>query len=76
MTKKQTCSSCGVAWTSHLGIAGTCKKLESARGALKVIGTWAKFRNGELFEREHVLSLASRALRETEPEKPKRKGSE
>ena len=76
MTKKQTCSSCGVAWTDHLGIAGTCKKLESARGELKVIHTWAKFRNGEWLVREHVLDLTRRVLRETEPEKPKRKAKQ
>ena len=61
------CSACGVPWTDHLGIAGTCKNLEEARGALKVIHTWATFRSGELLVPEHVWKLAWKALEASKP---------
>jgi hypothetical protein len=40
-----------------------CAKLERARGALRVIYTWATFRNGEVFNREDVLRLVEKTLR-------------
>jgi hypothetical protein len=56
------CSACGVAWTDHLGIAGTCKMLEEARGALKVICTWASFRGGECLTPKDTEKLCLKAL--------------
>ena len=61
------CSACGVAWTDHLGIAGTCKKLEEARGALKVICTWASFRGGECLTPKDTEKLCRKALEASKP---------
>jgi exopolyphosphatase/pppGpp-phosphohydrolase len=61
------CSSCGVPWTRHLGLAGTCRNLESALGALKVIHTWASFRHGEMLTAEDTMKLCARVLKETAP---------
>jgi hypothetical protein len=44
--------------------AKPCKKLERARVALQVIYTWAKFRDGEVFDRRDVLLLVEKTLRE------------
>ena len=41
--KPDVCKSCGLKWTDHLGISGTCSKLEFAMTALKIIRTWAAF---------------------------------
>ena len=41
-----------------------CAKLERARVTLQVIYTWAKFRNGEAFNRVDVLLLVEKTLRE------------
>ena len=68
MTKpKAACSACGVAWTDHLGIAGTCRKLDKARGALKVILTWSSFRDGELLTAKDAMKLCMKVLKETAP---------
>lgn len=32
MTDERKCPSCGVPWTDHLGITGTCAKLQEALG--------------------------------------------
>ena len=40
------------------------KKLERARVTLQIILTWAKFRNGEAFNRTSVLLLVEKTLRE------------
>ena len=61
------CSACGVAWTDHLGIAGTCKKLDEARGALKVICTWATFRGGECLTPKDTEKLCRKALEASKP---------
>ena len=45
--------------------AKPCKKLERARVTLQIIYTWAKFRNGEAFDRVNVLLLVEKTLRET-----------
>ena len=45
--------------------AKPCKKLERARVTLQIILTWAKFRNGEAFNRTDVLLLVEKTLRET-----------
>ena len=44
--------------------AKPCRKLERARVALQIILTWAKFRNGEAFNRVDVLLLVEKTLRE------------
>ena len=41
-----------------------CAKLERARVALQIILTWAKFRDGEAFNRVDVLLLVEKTLRE------------
>jgi hypothetical protein len=74
--KMPTCSACGVAWTDHLGIAGTCRKLENARGALKVIYTWASFRDGELLTAKDAKNLCMKALKETAPNGRMRDGGQ
>ena len=43
--------------------AKPCRKLERARVALQIIRTWAKFRNGEAFNRVDVLRLVEKTLR-------------
>lgn len=40
------------------------KKLERARVTLQIILTWAKFRDGEAFNRTDVLLLVEKTLRE------------
>jgi hypothetical protein len=44
--------------------AKPCKKLERARVTLQIILTWAKFRDGEAFNRTDVLRLVEKTLRE------------
>jgi hypothetical protein len=44
--------------------AKPCKKLERARVTLQIILTWAKFRDGEAFNRLDVLRLVEKTLRE------------
>lgn len=61
------CSACGVEWVDHLGISGTCKKLEDARSALRVIYTWASFQNGRALNCEDVIRLITTVLKDIEP---------
>jgi transposase-like protein len=66
---RDRCKSCGQPWDNHLGVEGTCRKLEKAKSALRVIVTWASFRqNGDYpaFDREDVLALAKKTLEEIE----------
>ncbi len=63
---KSKCSACGVAWDKHDGIAVTCRKLERARSALKVIQTWAEFDNGDCLTPNHTSKLCRKALKESE----------
>ena len=44
--------------------AKPCPKLERARVTLQIIRTWAKFRDGEAFNRVDVLLLVEKTLRE------------
>ena len=44
--------------------AKPCRKLERARVTLQIILTWAKFRDGEAFNRVDVLLLVEKTLRE------------
>ena len=46
--QKAVCSCCGVLLTNHASVIQTCRKLEKARSALKIIHTWASFRGGEM----------------------------
>ena len=62
-----SCSACGLAWTDHLGIMGTCQKLERARSALKVICTWASFRDGECLTPKDTEKLCRKALSASAP---------
>ena len=45
--------------------AKPCRKLERARVTLQIILTWAKFRDGEAFNRTDVLLHVEKTLRET-----------
>jgi len=67
LRKQPACSACGVAWIDHLGIAETCRKLDNARGALKVIHTWASFRDGEMLTAKDAMKLCRKVLKETAP---------
>jgi hypothetical protein len=67
LRKQPACSACGVAWTDHLGIAETCRKLDNARGALKVILTWSSFRDGEMLTAKDAMKLCRKVLKETAP---------
>jgi hypothetical protein len=60
-TKPPTCKACGVPFEDHLGIEGTCRKLDRARVALKVLDTWANFKPLEL-DREQVANLIEQVL--------------
>lgn len=64
---KTSCAACGVPWTDHPGIAPTCAKLEDARTALKVIHTWASFKNGIALKPKDVITLTQRVLDDTAP---------
>lgn len=44
------------------------RKLEIARGALKVISTWATFRGGEALTPKDTGNLCRRALRDSQPD--------
>jgi hypothetical protein len=35
------CPACGLRWSEHMGISGTCAKLTVARAALQFIRFWA-----------------------------------
>jgi hypothetical protein len=74
--KMPACSACGVAWTDHLGIAGTCRKLDKARGALKVILTWSSFRDGEMLTAKDTMNLCRKVLKETAPNGRMRDGGQ
>ena len=41
-----------------------CARLDRARVALQIISTWATFDGGAVFNREVVLALATKVLRE------------
>ena len=52
-----TCKSCGKKFVDHMGIIGTCRDLQKAKQTLRVIFTWASFRDGETLNPEHVTEL-------------------
>lgn len=57
------CKSCNSPYTDHAGIQGTCAKLQDALSALKVIKTWATFRDGVALTPEHVAKLCDKVLK-------------
>jgi hypothetical protein len=65
VNRGEACGSCGRPWGDHPGIMATCARLRNARGALKVICTWASFRGGAALQPEHVEKLCRKALNET-----------
>lgn len=64
MKRKDQCPGCGVPYAEHPGAAETCKRLDLARGALRIISTWATFQNGIELVPEHVARLCSKTLEE------------
>ena len=40
-TATATCIGCGKAWVNHRGLQGTCKDLQKAKKALRVVYLWA-----------------------------------
>lgn len=57
------CKSCNVPYTDHLGLHGTCAKLQEALSALRVIRTWATFQGGVDLDAEHLVKLCDKALK-------------
>lgn len=66
MKTKLKCQACGVAYDKHDGLVPTCRKLERARSALRVIHTWATFQGGTDFNRKDTEKLCRKALKESE----------
>jgi len=64
MKQKNKCPACGVPFADHPGLPETCRHLENARSALRVISTWATFRNGIELTPESVAKLCARTLKE------------
>ena len=62
MTMPETCPHCGKQWIDHMGIIGTCRRLQEALTALRVIHTWASFQDGSELVPEYVISLINRTL--------------
>ncbi len=59
------CKSCGTPWSDHLGISGTCAKLEEARISLQVIRTWSKYPKNtttNVRELSDILKLCEKTL--------------
>ncbi len=65
---KLKCQHCNIPWESHGGISVTCKALQQARGALKVICTWAEFNDGTELVPEHVAKLCRKTLYDSQYE--------
>ena len=63
-TKPPRCKTCRVPFERHAGVQETCKRLETAVTALRVIGTWATFDNGKFLSPEDVEDLVDKALNE------------
>lgn len=61
-----TCPSCKVPFEDHLGLTHTCKRLQKALSALRVIRTWADFdlrdRPGTLEPRQ-TIDLCDKTLK-------------
>ena len=56
---EDSCKSCGVPWSDHLGMTGTCEKLEKARKALMEI---AKYTNGAGFFNKNINDFCKTTL--------------
>lgn len=55
-----------MAWNCNQYAVGKCKVAPRLRGALAVIHTWATFRDGEMFDRQHVADLCKKAIAEVD----------
>jgi hypothetical protein len=62
MAKQDKCPSCGVEYTDHQGLIGTCRDLQACISALKVIHTWAAFQDGFALDPQHTEALTRRTL--------------
>ncbi len=63
--KKDICPSCGVSWEKHMGMIGTCAKLEAARKTLKILHTWAKVPTADLrLDLFKIVTLCDKTLAE------------
>lgn len=61
-TSPLVCPSCGVAWVDHLGIEGTCAKLQKAVGTLRVVMTALATGKGDNSVVESSVALIRRTL--------------
>ncbi|MFH1952552.1 MAG: hypothetical protein ABIL06_13145 [Pseudomonadota bacterium] len=62
MNDMDFCRSCRTPWSDHLGLVDTCRDLQAALSALRVISTWASFQDGSELVPGHVESLIKRTL--------------
>ena len=60
-----SCKSCGVAYIEHMGIQGTCAKLQESLATLKAIRTWAAFESGVDLDADHLVKLCDKVLKGT-----------
>lgn len=63
MKKKKcedSCKSCGVPWHDHLGISGTCAKLEAARRVLRAVAR--EMTHGFTADRVSIKQLCDKTL--------------
>ena len=59
------CKSCNMPYIEHMGIQGTCAKLQEALSTLKSIRTWASFEGGVDLDAEHLVKLCDKVLEGT-----------
>lgn len=69
------CAVCGKSWLKHYGIQRTCAWLAYAVSALRVLRTWARFRDGECLDPDAVVRLVDRVIGEVEAGKLDRRTS-
>lgn len=64
MSKKceDSCESYSVPWHDHMGISGTCAKLENARYALQIIRTWTPISKSANIELLDIQKLCDKTL--------------
>lgn len=71
--KPTACPACGVQFEDHLGLIETCKRLDEAQRALRVIQTWATCNDGEGLDPKHTAALCMEVLTGPEPAAGKRR---